>query len=78
MTTNLVHLLLLEFNIGCGRFSCSTVKRKINSRSGKSAISRAWKLWNKGGGRLLAGLARRRNAEVALYFNDLVSPFIPG
>jgi lysozyme len=38
------------------------------------AAARAFGLWNKAGGKTLAGLTRRRNAEAALYLEPSSAP----
>jgi lysozyme len=63
-------LVSLAFNIGLGAFNRSSVLRhhKAGNKPGAEA---SFLLWNKAGGRVLPGLTRRRNAEAALYRNDL-------
>ncbi|WP_028319698.1 lysozyme [Desulfobulbus elongatus] len=59
-------LVSLAFNIGMGHFSGSSLLGLIN----KGALDWAPKeflRWNKSGGRVLPGLQRRREAEVALW-----------
>ena len=56
----------LAFNIGCSAFEGSSVCRL--ARAGDhGAAQRSFALWNKAGGRVLAGLTRRRAAEAELY-----------
>jgi len=56
----------LAFNIGCKAFEGSSVCRL--ARSGDhGAAQRSFGLWNKAGGKVLAGLVRRRAAEAELY-----------
>jgi lysozyme len=33
-----------------------------------ATIADSFRLWNKGGGKVLAGLVKRREAEIQLYF----------
>jgi lysozyme len=56
----------LAFNIGLSAFAGSTVlkRHKLGNYLG---ASRAFLMWNKGGGRVLKGLVRRREAEAELY-----------
>ena len=54
------------YNLGIGRLQTSTLKRKINAQDWEGAKEQL-KLWNKGGGRVLAGLTKRRAAECALF-----------
>lgn len=56
----------LAYNIGLGNFAGSSVLANHNAKRFKDAAA-AFKLWNKGGGRVLPGLVRRRDAEAALY-----------
>jgi len=64
-------LLSLVYNIGQGNFIKSSVFRILqNSKNGNintSELIAFWKQWNKGGGKVLPGLVRRREAEVALF-----------
>jgi lysozyme len=53
------------YNLGCGRLQTSTLKRKINAQDWEGAKEQLM-LWNKGGGKVLAGLTKRRKAECAL------------
>lgn len=50
------------YNLGCGRLQTSTLKRKINAQDWEGAKEEL-KKWNKGGGKVLAGLDKRRKAE---------------
>ena len=54
------------YNLGTGRLQTSTLKRKINAQDWEGAKEQL-KLWNKGGGKVLAGLKKRRDAECALF-----------
>jgi len=53
------------YNLGIGRLQTSTLKRKINAQDWVGAKEQLM-LWNKGGGKVLAGLTKRRVAECAL------------
>lgn len=59
-------MVALAFNIGITGFGNSTVLRKHRAGDHKGAAD-AFKMWNKAGGRVLAGLTRRRAAEADLY-----------
>ena len=50
------------YNLGIGRLQTSTLKRKINAQDWKGAKEEL-KKWNKGGGKVLAGLDKRRKSE---------------
>ena len=54
------------FNLGEGSLQASTLRRVIN-RGSHSEAPREIRRWVYAGGRKLAGLARRREAEAALY-----------
>jgi len=63
-------MVCLSYNIGIGAFKKSSVARLHNA--GKYAeAAQAFGLWNKAGGRVLAGLVARRAAEAALYLADV-------
>lgn len=56
------------FNIGCGAARTSTLISRLNEGQNPNVVA-AEELpkWNKAGGRVLPGLVRRREAEVALF-----------
>ena len=58
----------LAYNIGTGNFKKSSVFKKLNINPNDSTIADSFRLWNKGGGVVLKGLVRRREAEIQLYF----------
>ena len=58
----------LCYNIGQGNFKKSSVFKKLNINPNDPTIADSFRLWNKGGGKVLTGLVRRREAEIALYF----------
>jgi lysozyme len=53
------------YNLGVGRLQTSTLRRKINEQDWPGAKEQLM-LWTRGGGRVLPGLVRRRQAEAAL------------
>ena len=53
------------YNLGIGRLQTSTLKRKINAQDWEGAKEQLM-LWTKGGGKVLTGLVKRRQAEAAL------------
>jgi lysozyme len=59
-------MVALAFNIGISALLRSTVLRE-HKAGNHEAAARAFSLWNKAGGRVLAGLVRRRAAEADLY-----------
>lgn len=58
--------LSLAYNIGPGAFSKSSALRKFNAGD-KAGAADAILLWNKAGGKVLAGLTRRRGRERELF-----------
>lgn len=71
-------LVSFSFNCGTGALQKSTLLKKVNAGDFQGA-GRAFASWNKGGGRVLAGLVRRRAAEAALFLKpvDLAEPDMP-
>jgi lysozyme len=58
----------LAYNIGTAGFKKSSVFKKLNVNPLDATIADSFRLWNKGGGKVLPGLVKRREAEIALYF----------
>ena len=56
-------------------FRKSSALRHFNAGDKKAKAAAAIKLWNKAGGKVLAGLVRRREAEVALFWTPV--PVVP-
>jgi lysozyme len=56
----------LAFNIGTGNLDGSTLLRLLNAGDIDGAIAQ-FSVWNEAGGRVLAGLVKRRAAEAALF-----------
>jgi lysozyme len=54
------------YNCGEGNLAKSTLLKKVNAGDHKGAAAEFHK-WNKGGGKVLAGLTRRRASESLLY-----------
>lgn len=59
-------LVDFTFNLGCAAFSGSTLLRKLNAGDLAGAAAE-FRRWNKAGGRVLAGLTKRRQAETDLF-----------
>jgi lysozyme len=59
-------LVSLVFNIGAGAFGHSTLLRLLNGHE-RIAATAQFKRWNRGGGKVLPGLVKRRAAETALF-----------
>lgn len=53
------------YNLGPGNLQVSTLRKCVNARDWEGAKYQI-KRWNKGGGRVLPGLVRRRQAEADL------------
>ena len=62
-------MVSLAYNIGIGAFKGSTLLRKVNANPCDPTIPDEFLRWNKAGGKALAGLTRRREAEAKLYTN---------
>lgn len=58
----------LAYNIGAGAFGCSSVCRHVMAGNVHDAAN-SFLLWDKAGGRKVAGLARRRAAERTLFLS---------
>jgi len=54
------------FNLGCAAFAQSTLLRMVNAGDFAGAAGQFGR-WNKAGGKVLAGLTKRRAAEAALF-----------
>lgn len=66
----LAALTSLAYNIGARNFSRSSVLRFHNARQYAEAAA-AFSMWNRAGGKVRAGLTRRRAAEAALYLQPI-------
>lgn len=53
------------YNLGLGRYRASTLRRRIAEENWQAAKVELRK-WNKGGGKILPGLVKRRDAEARL------------
>lgn len=60
-------LVSFMFNLGEGSFNKSTLKKKILAGAKDAEIAEEFKKWNKAGGKVLAGLVKRREAEAKLW-----------
>lgn len=61
----LAAIIDFTFNLGASNLQASTLRRRINAGRWEEVPAELRK-WIRGGGRVLAGLVRRREAEVAL------------
>ena len=61
-------LVSFSFNVGAGNLQRSTIRMKANRSEWEQAAD-AFLLWNMAGGKVLAGLDRRRRDERALFLS---------
>ena len=61
-------LVSFAFNAGLGNLQRSTIRAKAN-RGDWEGAAQAFMAWTKGGGKVLPGLVRRREAERALFLS---------
>lgn len=57
------------YNCGVNNLKSSNLLKKVNLNPADPAIRLEFMKWNKGAGKVLAGLTRRRQAEADLYFS---------
>ena len=62
-------LVSISFNFGLGNLQRSTIRMKAN-RGDWEGAAEAFMAWTKGGGKVLPGLVRRREAEKALFLQE--------
>lgn len=60
-------LVSFAYNLGLGNLKKSTLLKLLNSNSDKAKVADEFLKWNKAGGKELAGLTRRRQAERSLF-----------
>ena len=61
-------LVSISFNFGLGNLQRSTIRIKAN-RGEWEAAADAFRVWTKGGGKVLPGLVKRREAERSLFLS---------
>lgn len=61
-------LVAFAFNVGAGAFNSSTLLRKVNAGD-YSGAAEEFLRWDKAGGKVVAGLTRRRQAERSLFLS---------
>jgi len=66
-------LVSFAYNCGEGALSKSTILKKLN-KGDRTGAAAAFAAWNKGGGRVLPGLVRRRAAEADLFRDPVDVP----
>ena len=62
-------LCSFAYNCGVGNLKSSTLLKKINKNPNDPTIKDEFLKWNKGGGKVLSGLTKRRIEEAQLYFS---------
>lgn len=66
-------LVSFAYNCGEGALARSTILKKLN-KGDRVGAAGAFKMWNKGGGRVLRGLVERRASEAALFLKPVAAP----
>jgi lysozyme len=61
-------LVSFAFNAGLGNLQRSTIRMRANRGDWEGAAA-AFRMWTKGGGKVLPGLVKRREAEIALFLS---------
>ena len=61
-------LTSFTYNVGAGNLKSSTLLKKVKANKDDSTIKDEFMKWNKSGGKVLAGLTKRRAAEAGHYF----------
>jgi lysozyme len=61
-------LVSISFNFGLGNLQRSTIRMKANRGDWEGAAD-AFRVWTKGGGKVLPGLVKRREAERTLFLS---------
>lgn len=62
-------LCLFAYNVGTNALKGSTLLKKVNANPADASIRLEFLKWNKAGGKILAGLTKRRTQEANLYFS---------
>lgn len=63
-------MVSLCYNIGGANFKSSTLVKMLNAGDPLAFVAKQFLRWNKAGGKELAGLTRRREAERRLFLNE--------
>ncbi|QBQ41221.1 lysozyme [Sphingobacterium psychroaquaticum] len=61
-------LVSFTYNLGGANLGKSTLLKKVNANPNDPSIASEFVKWNLAGGKVFAGLTRRRKEEAALYF----------
>ena len=64
-------IVSFAYNCGLGNLRSSTLLKKVNLNPLDITIKDEFMKWNKGGGKVLMGLTRRRESESNLYFKSI-------
>jgi lysozyme len=62
-------MVSFAFNAGLGNLQRSTIRMRANRGDWEGAAD-AFRAWTKGGGKVLPGLVKRREAEIALFLTE--------
>ena len=66
------------FNVGCGNFADSTLRKRLNRREDPATVAKEeLPKWNKAGGVVAPGLVERRKQEIALFNTATSEPALP-
>lgn len=63
-------LVSFAYNVGIGNFRRSTLLKKLN-KGDYAGAAEQFERWNRGGGKVLRGLVRRRKAEKELFLRPM-------
>lgn len=63
-------LVSFTYNVGIGNLANSTLLAWVNSNPDFPRIPEQFRRWNKGGGKVLPGLVRRREEEIKLWTGE--------
>lgn len=69
-------LVSFAFNVGVNALKGSTLLRLLNEGASRSIVAGEFLRWNKGDGKVLEGLTRRRQAEKALFLQKTRHPLL--
>ena len=64
-------LVSFAYNDGIGALKSSTLLKKVKANPNDKTIANEFAKWNKGGGKVLAGLTSRRAKESDIYFKKI-------
>jgi GH24 family phage-related lysozyme (muramidase) len=71
-------LVSFAYNVGLAALEDSTLRKRLNANEDRvKVVSEELPRWNKADGKVLEGLTRRRNAEVALFVGKTLQQPVP-